>query len=48
MDSISARPEGECVYNPYSPKRRDVTDIYADWALICIYFGMRKMAQTRS
>ena len=31
------RPEGECIYNPYTPKRRDVTDIYADWAFICIY-----------
>ena len=24
--------EGECVYNLYTPKRHDVTDIYADWA----------------
>ena len=29
MDYIRARPEGECVYDPYTPKRRGITNIYA-------------------
>ena len=30
MDYIRARPEGECVYNSYTQKRRGISDIYAD------------------
>ena len=29
MDYIRARPKGACVYNPYTPKRCGITNIYA-------------------
>lgn len=34
MDYILAMPKVECIYNPYTLKRRD---IYANWAFICSY-----------
>ena len=36
-------PKGECVYNPYTPKRRGISNIYTDWAFICSHGRMRKM-----